>query len=319
MNTLNLCEKFDAMKVVYSEKQVADPGDAGPDFPKSPSAMKPKHVAEAIRSCPDVEIVEPRPLSIDDFKLVHDPAYVDQIMSLQTENGFGTRSQAIVDSLPYTNGAMYDALCLATQETPSCALVAGFHHAGYKGWKGLGYFCTFNGLMIAACKALRYGHKRIMILDCDMHHGNGTDDILKRKHELNTPIQHLSFGLYFSEPQDATAYLDWLGPGGVVEHLLKRYRTTTILYQAGADVHIDDPYGGVLTTEQIYERDRRVFSIAKELGLQIAWNLAGGYQVAQDGSIDKVIEIHLNTFRACREVFSASATPESTEPQQSQD
>jgi acetoin utilization deacetylase AcuC-like enzyme len=49
-----------------------------------------------------------------------------------------------------------------------------------------------------------------------------------------------------------------------------------LLYQAGADPHIDDPLGGFLTTDELAERDRIVFSVAKEIGIPVVWNLAGG-------------------------------------------
>jgi len=74
-----------------------------------------------------------------------------------------------------------------------------------------------------------------------------------------------------------------------------------ILYQAGADPHINDPLGGWLTTEQLAERDRLVFETAKAMNLPIAWNLAGGYQK----DIRKVLDIHDNTMRACWAVYSA--------------
>ena len=75
-----------------------------------------------------------------------------------------------------------------------------------------------------------------------------------------------------------------------------------IIYQAGADAHCEDPLGGILTNEELMERDRKVFQIAKDLGVGIAWTLAGGYQRDRDGGISRVVEIHLNTFRAALEV-----------------
>jgi hypothetical protein len=69
-----------------------------------------------------------------------------------------------------------------------------------------------------------------------------------------------------------------------------------IFYQAGADVHVDDPFGGLLTTEQMRARDRAIFSLARELSIPLTWNLAGGYQIESDGSIPRVIQLHLNTF-----------------------
>ncbi|OZB47637.1 MAG: hypothetical protein B7X60_05745 [Polynucleobacter sp. 39-45-136] len=68
-----------------------------------------------------------------------------------------------------------------------------------------------------------------------------------------------------------------------------------ILYQAGADPHINDPLGSWLTTAQLFERDLLVFQAAAELGIPVAWNLAGGYQTP----LRRVLEIHDNTMRAC--------------------
>ena len=64
-----------------------------------------------------------------------------------------------------------------------------------------------------------------------------------------------------------------------------------ILYQAGADPHVDDPLGGMLTSSQMYERDKLVFETARERGVPVVWNLAGGYQTP----IEKVLELHLTT------------------------
>ena len=294
------------IKVIYSEKQVSDPGlqpISQKGYTASPSANKPKEVAAALKASNfNIEFIEPDPLIRDDFKLAHDKDYVDGVMDLKLENGFGTISQSVVDSLPYTNGAQYTAAKLATKDTPTCALVSGFHHAGHAGWKGLGYFCTFNGLIITAAK-LAQESKKTFILDCDMHWGNGTHDCLNKLTELKRNIEHLSFGKFFTNPIPYRAYLEWLGPDGFVNKLLNNNKPNLIIYQAGADVHVDDPYGGVLTTEQMYERDLRVFKLAKKFEIPITWNLAGGYQVGEDGNIDKVIELHMNTFKACNEVY----------------
>lgn len=295
------------MDVFYSSKMVADQGEQGfgNHILKSPSARKPAELAALLYDYPDIHIVEPLPLTIDDFKLSHDPIYVDGIMNLTEDNGFGNRSQAVVDSLPYTNGAMYDAARSATVDLPTCALVSGFHHAGYGGWKNLGYFCTFNGLTITAAKLVQEG-KKVAIIDCDMHWGNGTDDVLWRSPNLLDKVLHITFGRFFTSPSHADKYLKWLDHDESVYFRLNEFKPDVILYQAGADVHVDDPYGGVLTTEQIKERDRRMFRLAKYLHVPLAWNLAGGYQVDKDGSIQKVLDIHLNTFDAWREVYDRS-------------
>lgn len=295
------------MKVFYSPKQVADQGEQNlAGIIKSPSAMKPKQIAEVIASLSYIELIEPNPVTIDDLKLAHNAQYVDDVMNLIVENGFGCKSKEVNDSLLYTNGAQYDAAKAASPDSPTCALVSGFHHAGFNGWRGLGYFCTFNGLVITAQKLIADGMKRVAIIDCDMHWGNGTDDILFRMQDLNQKIIHTTFGKIYHSPKDADPYLHDLELCGAIHRELETLKPDVILYQAGADVHINDPYGGIFTTEQILQRDRMMFKIAKTLKVPITWNLAGGYQVEKDGSIDKVIEIHLNTFKACQEVYELS-------------
>lgn len=114
-------------------------------------------------------------------KYRHDKDYVDSILDLKTENGFGNRSDAVNAQLMYTNGAMLDAVMAATPDSPTAALVAGFHHAGFKNWNTFGYYCTFNGLALAAMKLALAG-KKSAIIDCDMHEGNGTSDILLHRY-----------------------------------------------------------------------------------------------------------------------------------------
>jgi hypothetical protein len=63
---------------------------------------------------------------------------------------------------------------------------------------------------------------------------------------------------------------------------------------------VDDPLGGVLNTEQMILRDRKVFEAAGRRRVPIAWNLAGGYQ----DPLDKVVDLHVNTMRECARVYS---------------
>ena len=72
------------------------------------------------------------------------------------------------------------------------------------------------------------------------------------------------------------------------------YCCDVVLFQAGADPHVDEPYGWALTSEQLVIRDTIAFVGLKELGIPVAWNLAGGYQVP----IQKVLDIHTGTLKA---------------------
>ena len=158
-------------------------------------------------------------------------------------------------------------------------------------------FCTFNGLAVTAAVLLSEGARRIGILDCDHHHGDGTEEILDRL-DLHEQVHHISVGERWSEPAHAPEFFARLpklldGFGGC----------DVVLYQAGADPHVDDPFGGWLTDVDLRERDDVVFRTLHRLGVPVAWNLAGGYQRDASGGIRPVLDIHDETLRACAAVF----------------
>ena len=280
------------MKVYYSELMVADIGRH-----TSPSSIKPGYVAEALRASGlPIRFVEPDPVSAEEIALAHSPTFVSQILSGEICNGFGNQSADVIRSLPFTSGSMLCAAQAALQDGVACSLTSGFHHAGYSHAAG---FCTFNGLMVTARYLLTKGYvKHVAIIDCDQHYGDGTENIIK--HFGHTDITHISFGKWYHTAKDAAAYLNRLRK---MESEFTDNRPDIILYQAGADVHVNDPLGGVLTTEQMRERDEIVFSMAKRLGIPIAWNLAGGYQRDPDNGISTVVALHMNTAEIACAIF----------------
>jgi acetoin utilization deacetylase AcuC-like enzyme len=104
---------------------------------------------------------------------------------------------------------------------------------------------------------------------------------------------------FLSAHQAPGFFLDWLPK---MLDLMKD--CDLVLYQAGADPHINDPHGGWLTTAQLQNRDAIVFQTLAKHGVPVAWDLAGGYQIEPDGSIPKVLEVHDNTMRECVRAFS---------------
>jgi len=179
-----------------------------------------------------------------------------------------------------------------------CSPTSGFHHAEYR---KAGGFCTFNGLMVTALAMKDAGLvNRMAILDCDAHYGNGTDSIMQ---VLGIDwIEHHTQGREFGIAYNAAggAYERWL------DAAIEQCRTCDlVLYQAGADPHIDDPLGGILSTEQLAARDRAVF---ERLGhLPMVWNLAGGYQVVSGDTeaeqLEPVLALHRTTARLHCEIF----------------
>jgi acetoin utilization deacetylase AcuC-like enzyme len=274
--------------VFYRDEMVADAHSY------SPSASKPRHVLAAWRAARlPISIVSFEPATPEDLALAHDPAYVTGVLSRELPNGFGNLLAEVAHSLPYTTGAMLAAAQHALKQGIACAPVSGFHHAHFDSGGG---FCTFNDLVVTAARLLGEGRvRRVLILDCDQHFGDGTDDILA-KLSLFDAVTNATFGRWFRLPKHATAYLLKLRD---IAGRLQEY--DLVLDQAGADVHVHDPLGGVLTTKQMMERDRIVFEAARSTSVPLAWNIAGGYQEP----VDNVLELHTNTMRECARAFAS--------------
>lgn len=278
-----------AIPVFYTPKMVADSQS------ESPSAAKPVKVVESWKQKFSIEIIEPVPVSVEELARAHDLDYVDSVLTGSTINGFGNRSLNVAMSLPYTSGAMLSAAKHAIKTKSAVAApCSGFHHAGYYSGEG---FCTFNGLMVTALALKEMGITRVGILDLDMHYGNGTDNIIQTL-SAQAWIKHYTGGAKYTKAEQAVEFFQELPL--IVTGMSE---CDIVLYQAGADPHINDPYGGWLTTDQLHMRDAIVFDGLKALGMPVAWNLAGGYQVEPDGSIPKVLEIHDNTMLECVRVY----------------
>lgn len=259
----------------------------------SPSAAKPRAVvAEWMATGIPISVITPTPVKRDQFALAHDPEYVDGILGARIRNGFGNTSPELAASLPWTSGAMLSAARTAIENRRvAIAPCSGFHHAGYRAGGG---FCTFNGLMVVAHVLLKEGlAKRVGILDCDQHYGDGTNEIIKELN-LGSLVVHYTAGEKWNSASQAATFFRLLP--AIVEGFKN---CDVLLYQAGADPHVEDPLGGWLTTDQLAERDRIVFQVSSTVGLPIAWNLAGGYQTP----LAKVLAIHTHTLRACARVY----------------
>jgi acetoin utilization deacetylase AcuC-like enzyme len=278
----------------------------------SPSAGKPALVIAEWRARPSIaalmEVKSFEPITYDVLYAVHSKAYVDGVLSCQRSNGFGTKSPNIAASLCYTTGSLLAAAMHVLSNkraglNVTVSPTSGFHHAAYADGGG---FCTFNGLMATAIHVHALGlAKRILIVDMDQHYGDGTDDIIE---QLGIDfVDHITAGKSYRSAEQALRCCDL----GNVQP--RQYEL--VLYQAGADIHVNDPLGGLLTTEQMSQRDRSVFSACARLGLPIVWNLAGGYQRDAKGGIEPVLALHRNTMVECIRYHSMS--PEAVQPVES--
>lgn len=255
----------------------------------SPSSAKPRmvigHWLEQGFITPD-QIQTFDPVTRSHLYQAHDPAYVNGVLDLEIDNGFGNRSAAVAQALPYTTGSMVAATNHVLQHGGhACSPTSGFHHAYYDEGGG---FCTFNGLALATILAAQQGAK-VGILDMDAHYGDGTDNILARHRNLG--IRHHTFGQAFPPGKRAAGWSTWMD--AALDNL---QGCDVVLYQAGADPHVDDPLGGQLTSKEMAMRDAAVFSSLPN----VAWNLAGGYQRDKKGGISYVLHLHTVTLIAQR-------------------
>lgn len=281
--------------IFYDEKMAVN------EKQPSLSAKKPKLLVDQWlkRNLP-IEIMAVTPVTNEQFYLSHDKKHVDDILTLKKANGMQTKSQELSDSLKWTSGSLLCAAKYALKHGLAVSPTSGFHHAEYD--KSMG-FCTFNGLMITAQTLLAQGVcKKIGILDCDQHYGNGTEDIIEY-FNLEDSILHITAQKdYYPLPAYNEDFLKKLP--AFLEYLVE---CDLLIYQAGADCHIADPYGGFLTSQEMQLRDKIVFTFCRENNLPLVWNLAGGYQEEKhssgDVSIQKVLDLHNTTLQECINVY----------------
>lgn len=279
-------------------------------------------VAEAVSWEPNIILCEPEPIHYDDLLRVHDPDYIEAIKTGQprtlAESQKFPWSEALYPSVLLTNGGVFAAARAALELGVSGALASGFHHAGPAAGQG---FCTFNGLVVALEKLRANGEIRTAaVLDMDLHYGNGTamlaesrswmfalsiygndywdnqawPDVTIRKHPMG--MHHASHALPARcHGREMLSILHESLP-----LLMGHGKPDLLLYQAGADPLRDDPYSPLeLTAFDLMERDRAVFEFCKAHEIPVAWVLAGGYTP----DTTKVVEVHANTARVCRDIY----------------
>jgi acetoin utilization deacetylase AcuC-like enzyme len=150
--------------------------------------------------------------------------------------------------------------------------------------------------------------ERVMVVDCDLHQGNGTAAALAGRPEIFTLSVH-QMDIYPAEKPLSTLDIGlWAGDGDAkylaqlrahIPRVYSEFRPNLVLYLAGADPYEKDQLGGLaLTKAGLKERDKTVIETARRLGIAVAVVLAGGYAL----EIMDTVDIHLNTVRIAQRV-----------------
>ncbi len=185
-------------------------------------------------------------------------------------------------------------------------LGGGFHHAYPDHGEG---FCAIHdvGVAIRRLQADKLIAKA-MVVDTDVHHGNGTAAIFRDDPSVFTISIHQednypphkppsSIDLHMLDRADDAEYLGALIPA--VQKALDEFRPDIVFYVGGADPYCEDQLGGLsLTKKGLMERDRKVFEEVRRRGVPVATTLAGGYA----RRVEDTVRIHVNTILAAREV-----------------
>lgn len=270
----------------YSLRQ--DPGHSGGGrFPWDKYTL----VRDILRqdALPPVEHEAPL-MPVEWVEAVHDPAYVGEVMNAEVPPekarriGF-TMTAALARRSLRTSGGTWQAAILALERGYAANGAGGSHHALHD--TGAGY-CIFNDLAIAANRLLAERRvKHILIVDLDVHQGDGTASLLAGRHDVTTFSMHgeKNFPARKAQSSRDVALPDGTGDDEYLE-LLERHlpevidasRPDLILYQAGVDVHADDRLGRLSLSDMgLFARDSFVGGEARRRGIALASALGGGY------------------------------------------
>ena len=230
------------------------------------------------------------PCPIDWLALAHQRDYIEQFCSgnlsqrEQKKLGLIWSEQLVQRTLTAVGGSILTCR-LALKNQLACHLAGGTHHAFAAQGNG---FCVFNDLAVAAKTLLEKDQlKRILILDCDVHQGDGTAHILRHEErvftcsihgENNYPFEKQRSDLDVALPKDIgdNEYLDALEK--TLEKLTAAGTFDLLIYDGGSDVHRDDRLGQMqLSDNGIRRRDRRVLQWAQQQRLPTACVIGGGY------------------------------------------
>jgi acetoin utilization deacetylase AcuC-like enzyme len=258
------------------------------------------------------DLVEPSPATDEDILRVHTREWVTAL-----RHGTLSYHDILRLEIPYSQ-QMVEAFWLAAGGTTLTARLAlargvgfniggGFHHAFPGHGEG---FCAINDIAVAIrCLQHEKLIQRAMVVDCDLHHGNGTAAIFAGDASVFTLSIH-QFNNYPAEkpPSSLDIHLaDGVGDGEYLSRLSNPYRTALatfkpdlVVYVAGADPYKEDQLGELaLTFDGLKERDRLVIWTALANRTPVAIVLAGGYAE----SVEDTVTIHANTAEVAKEVL----------------
>jgi len=254
----------------------------------------------------------PEPVNEETILLTHTKAYWEQLRDLtlpskeQRRIGFPLNAQLIERELRITQGTI-DGARFAMENGIALNVAGGTHHSGTNWGEG---FCLLNDQSISANYLLNNKlASRILIIDLDVHQGNGTAEIFQNEPRVFTFSMHGEKNFPFRKE---TSNIDIALADGVeddqylalletnLNRAFERSRPEFVFYLSGVDVLATDKLGKLsLTKEGCKERDRIVLQACKARNLPLQVSMGGGYSI----DIKDIVDAHCNTYRLAFDLF----------------
>ena len=257
------------------------------------------------------EFHKPYPCSDETLKRAHSEKYIKDIKNKTLDKngvkkiGFPLVDSVVQRSLVATGGTVL-ASKLAINYGLACNTAGGSHHANFEG--GAGY-CVFNDVAVAAYYLLDRGLAgRILIVDLDVHQGNGNSDIFKGNSNVFTFSMHSksnypakkSISDLDVELEDNLEDKQYLKTLKFYLNELNEENFDYVFYIAGVDIHHNDRLGKLkISDEGIKERDELVTENFFSKGIPLCGVLGGGY----NKDFNKLVELHSFLHQSCAKLF----------------
>lgn len=324
--------------VIDPRYEAHDPGPGHPERPARLAALR-----AALDGCNRRGLIriEPRSASAEDLTLVHDPGYLGEVAASAHHERFAFDADTWVSAASHDTArraaggvlALADAVMAGEVDNGLACVRPPGHHAEADQAMG---FCLFNNVAVAARHLQRRHHvERVMIVDWDVHHGNGTQHLF----DDDPTVLYLSLHQYPFYPGTGSLHEVGRGPGvgttvnlplpagcgdaeyqqlfeAVVAPVCRRFAPQFVLVSAGFDAHLRDPLGGMRMTDDGYAAIcRLLLRVTADVadGRCVAV-LEGGYDLtALAGSVLRVVD-ELGGERLTEPLPTAAAEPRVTEP-----
>lgn len=258
------------------------------------------------------DLFSPDLLDEEVILLTHDQDYWERLRDLrlspseERRTGFPLSARLLEREVRIASGTVEGGL-LALKDGIAFNVAGGTHHAGHNWGEG---FCLLNDQAIAANYLLHNGLcSRILIVDLDVHQGNGTARIFESEDRVFTFSMHGDKNFPFRKERSD---LDIALPEGtgdeeylalLASHLLRimqEFKPDFVFYLSGVDVLATDKLGKLaLSREACKERDRLVLNSCRKAGIPLQISMGGGYSPR----LTDIVEAHCNTFRIARDIY----------------